>query len=624
MGATTGADRPRKKIQRKRLPLAPYFLALLAVVGILWAAALAGAGWKFPTPKLGLDLQGGLSMTLTAYQQGSDSAPTSETMEQARQIIESRVNSTGVSEPEVYVEGSENIVVNVAGTDTDEESLRDVGAPAELRFRIVVNSTADYSALEDTMAEEEIPEQDLPSEEATEGTETEESGEDAGTEESAEDAETEGAETEGATEDSSEGATGSPQVATTEENLTLDDVWAKVGDEAAELAQSLTAAPADEASFAALEPFGELTPEEVGLLPANVQFFVPAITCEQLDNRPPGSVQQPEAEVVACSTPEPISEEQPDLTFSTKYLLAPATVLGSHISEANSGTDQANLNQFVVNVQFTGEGSEKWGALTAENVGQQVAIVLDNEVVSAPNIREVSTNSTQISGDFTAAEANQLADQLNFGSLPTTFVVETLNQVTATLGVEQLEAGLLAMAVGLGLVFLYCLAYYRVLGFVVLGSLAAATVVLYPTVALLGSQIGLTLTLAGVAGFVVAIGITADSFVVYFERIKEEMRDGRSARTAVPRAWVRTRRTILSANTVSIISALVLYFLALGPVRAFAFALGLSTLVNILVVFLFTHPIAEWMARGRLLNNVRLSGLHTKAIPTLRKTATRG
>ncbi len=327
---------------------------------------------------------------------------------------------------------------------------------------------------------------------------------------------------------------------------------------------------------------------------------------------------------MACSTPEPVAEDQPDLTFSTKYLLAPATVLGSHISQADAGTDQANLNQFVVNVQFTGEGSEKWGTLTTENVGQQVAIVLDNEVVSAPNIREVSTNSTQISGDFTATEANQLADQLNFGSLPTTFVVETLNQVTATLGVEQLEAGLLAMAVGLALVFLYCIAYYRVLGFVVLTSLIAATVVLYPTVALLGSQIGLTLTLAGVAGFVVAIGITADSFVVYFERIKEEMRDGRSARTAVPRAWVRTRRTILSANTVSIISALVLYFLALGPVRAFAFALGLSTLVNILVVFLFTHPIAEWMARGRILNNVRLSGLHTKAIPTLRKTASRG
>ncbi|GAB4005469.1 hypothetical protein GCM10029992_53410 [Glycomyces albus] len=194
-------------------------------------------------------------------------------------------------------------------------------------------------------------------------------------------------------------------------------------------------------------------------------------------------------------------------------------------------------------------------------------------------------------------------------------MVQTIDQVTATLGVVQLEAGLLAMGIGLALVFLFCLVYYRILGLVVLGSLTAAAVVLYPLVALLGSQIGLTLTLAGVAGFVVAIGITADSFVVYFERIKEEMRDGRSARSAVPRAWVRTRRTILSANTVSIIAALVLYFLAIGPVRAFAFALGVSTLVNVLVVFLFTHPIAEWMARGRVLNNVHLSGLHTNAVP---------
>lgn len=627
LGATTGTDRPRKKIQQKRLPVAPYFLALLIAVGLLWAAALAGAGWKLPTPKLGLDLQGGLSMTLTAYQQDSDGPPDAETLEQARQIIESRVNSTGVAEPEVYVEGSENIVVNVAGTDTDEESLRDVGAPAELRFRIVTDSVPDYSAAEEAAQEEasedeEPAEDDAAAEEPTsEAPEGESTDEPTGDDSEGTGGEDDSGEPDG---DSTTDSAGSPQVATTDGGLTIEDVWAKVGEEAAGIAQGLTAAPTDEASIAALEPFGELTPEEVTLLPPNVQFYVPAITCEQLDNRPPGSVQQPDVEVVACSPPQPVSAEAPDLEFSNKHLLAPATVLGSDVSQADVGNDQANLNKFMVNVQFTSEGAEKWGALTSENIGQQVAIVLDNEVVSAPNIQEATTNATSITGDFSAEEANQLADQLNFGSLPTTFVVETLNEVTATLGVEQLEAGLLAMVVGLALVFLYCIAYYRVLGFVVLGSLVVAAVVLYPMVALLGSQIGLTLTLAGVAGFVVAVGITADSFVVYFERIKEEMRDGRSARTAVPRAWVRTRRTILSANTVSIISALVLYFLALGPVRAFAFALGLSTLVNILVVFLFTHPIAEWMARGRILNNVHLSGLHTKAIPALRKTAQRG
>src|SRR5690625_2021510 len=279
MGATTGADRPRKKIQRKRLPLAPYFLSLLAVLGVLWAASVAGAGWKFPTPKLGLDLQGGLSMTLTAYQQGSNSAPSSETMDQARQIIENRVNSTGVAEPEVYVEGSENIVVNVAGTDTDEESLRDVGAPAELRFRIVTDYAPDYSALEDEMAaaqEDAAGEDTDPEEEPTESAAPEDETDDADAGDSGEESTDEDAD-----EDDTEGVTGSPQVATTDESITLDDVWADVGEEAAELAQSLNAPPADDASAAALEPFGDLTPEAVSLLPANVQFFVPSITCEQ-------------------------------------------------------------------------------------------------------------------------------------------------------------------------------------------------------------------------------------------------------------------------------------------------------------------------------------------------------
>ncbi|SDE23725.1 protein translocase subunit SecD [Glycomyces harbinensis] len=608
MAAETGADRPRKKIQRKRLPVAPYFVALLVVLAVLWVSALGGAGWKFPTPKLGLDLQGGLSMTLTAYQQGSDEPPTAETMEQARQIIEGRVNSTGVSEPEVYVEGTENIVVNVAGDDIDETALRDVGAPAELRFRIVTNSVADTSALEESLAEE------TPTDEATE-TPTAESGE-TPTEESSE------TPTE---ETTSEDTSGSGQAESTDDaDVTLDDVWAKVGPDAAAAAQALTAAPADEATMALLEPFGELTPEEVSLLPANVQFFVPQITCEQLDNRPPGAVQQADIEVVACSAPEPATTDDPSLTFSYKYLLQPATVLGSDVTSADVGTDQANLNQFVVNVQFSSEGADKWSALTTEGLGSQVAIVLDNEVVSAPTIQEVSSNSTQISGEFTATEANQLADQLNFGSLPTTFVVETVNEVTATLGVDQLEAGLIAMIAGLILVFLYCMVYYRLMGFVVLGSLIVATVGLYPTVALLGSQMGLTLTLAGIAGFVVSIGITADSFVVYFERIKEEMAGGRSARSAVPRAWVRARRTILSAAAVSMLSAVVLYILAIGPVRAFAFALGLSTVVDVLVVYLFTHPIAEWLSRGNLLNKTNLSGLHTKTTPATGDAAAKG
>lgn len=595
------------------------------MIAVLWAATLAGAGWKFPTPKLGLDLQGGMSMTLTAYQQGSDEAPSAETMEQARQIIEGRVNSTGVTEPEVYVQGTENIVVNVAGRDTDEEALRDVGAPAELRFRIVTDQTQDTSGIT------------IPEEEVEGSTEDETSSEGEGGEESAETPSAESSEgAEEPTEETSEDASGSGTVATTEgsgsaqsdtADMTVDDVWAKVGEEATATAQALTAAPdpADPTTTAVLEPFGELSAAEVGLLPANVQFYVPQITCEQLDARPPGSVQKPDDPVAACSTPENVDPEDPEAgTISNKYLLAPAEVLGSDVSSADVGSDPARPNQYVVNTEFTTGGADKWGALTAESVGQQIAIVLDNEVVSAPTIQEASTNSTQISGDFTATEAKQLADQLNFGSLPTTFEVETIDEVTATLGVEQLQAGVLAMLIGLILVFIYCAIYYRLLGFIVLGSLLVATVVLYPTVTLLGSQIGMTLTLAGIAGFVVAIGITADSFVVYFERIKEEMASGRSARSAVPRAWTRARRTILSSAAISMLSAVVLYILAIGPVRAFAFALGLSTLVDILVVVLFTHPIAAWLSRGSILNNVHLSGLRTKSTPATGDAATRG
>ncbi|MEU6247723.1 protein translocase subunit SecD [Glycomyces sp. NPDC047010] len=612
MASVTGADRPRKKIQRKRLAVAPYFVALIAVLAILWVSALAGSGWKFPTPKLGLDLQGGLSMTLTAYQQGTDEPPSAETMEQARQIIESRVNSTGVSEPEVFVEGNENIVVNVAGDDIDEEALRDVGAPAELRFRIVTNSTMDTSALEEALAEES-PSED-PSDTASE-TPTAESSE----------TPTDDASETPTEETTSDDASGQGQAPTTDDaDVTLDDVWEKVGADAAATAQALTAAPADEATMALLEPFGELTPEEVSLLPANVQFFVPQITCTQLDNRPPGAVQQADIEVVACSAPEPYSQDDPDLKVAYKYLLQPATVLGSDVTQADVGTDQANPNMFVVNVQFSSTGAQAWGTLTTENVGSQVAIVLDNEVVSAPTINEASSNSTQISGDFSADEANQLADQLNFGSLPTTFVVETVNEVTATLGVDQLEAGMIAMLLGLILVFLYSMVYYRLMGFVVLGSLLVASAVLYPAIALLGSQVGLTLTLAGVAGFVVSIGITADSFIVYFERIKEEMAGGRSARSAIPRAWVRARRTIMSANAISMISAVVLYILAIGPVRAFAFSLGISTIVDVMIVFLFTHPIAEWLSRGRVLNSQALSGLHTKTAPATGDAAAKG
>jgi preprotein translocase subunit SecD len=217
-----------------------------------------------------------------------------------------------------------------------------------------------------------------------------------------------------------------------------------------------------------------------------------------------------------------------------------------------------------------------------------------------------------------------LSQQLKFGSLPLSFTIQDFSDVTATLGLQQMQMGLLAGLIGLALVVLYCLFYYRALGLVVILSLLASGALVFASLVLLGRYQGYTLSLAGIAGFIVAIGITADSFVVFFERLKDEVKDGRTVRSAVPRAWVRARRTILSADTVSFLAAAVLYFLALGPVKGFAFTLGLSTLIDVLVVFLFTHPLVAVLARSSGFTSPRFSGLGNlrsdRAIPANQAT----
>jgi preprotein translocase subunit SecD len=214
-----------------------------------------------------------------------------------------------------------------------------------------------------------------------------------------------------------------------------------------------------------------------------------------------------------------------------------------------------------------------------------------------------------IYGQFTRDDVVTLSQQLKYGSLPMAFNIESFTNVTATLGIQQMKMGLLAGGIGLALVVLYCLFYYRALGLVVILSLLASGALVFGSLVLLGRFQGYTLSLAGIAGFIVAIGITADSFVVFFERLKDEVKDGRSVRSTVPRAWVRARRTILSADTVSFLAAAVLYFLALGPVKGFAFTLGLSTLIDVLVVFLFTHPLVATLARSSTFTSPRVSGL---------------
>ena len=303
-----------------------------------------------------------------------------------------------------------------------------------------------------------------------------------------------------------------------------------------------------------------------------------------------------------------------------KYILAGAEVLGRQVSKATAAVDTTTGGNWFVSLTFNGEGTKAFGDQTARVVSltapqNQVAIVLDGLVVSAPRINEaIRGGSAQITGNFTQLEAQDLANVLKYGSLPLAFDRGEVQQVSPTLGADQLSAGLLAGGLGLGLVLLYSVLYYRGLGFVTVGSLTVAAGMIYLLVLLLGEWIGFTLTLAGIAGIIVAIGITADSFIVYFERIRDELREGKSLRSAVETGWVRARRTIVVADSVSIIAAVLLYFLAVGGVRGFAFTLGLTTLVDLLVIFAFTKPMMTILSKWKFYASGHpLSGLSKKS-----------
>jgi preprotein translocase subunit SecD len=351
-----------------------------------------------------------------------------------------------------------------------------------------------------------------------------------------------------------------------------------------------------------LAPFAELSPEEVAVLPADYQYKIPTISCKQLSQRPVEYVQDKGQKIVACDKAT---------GSATKYFLDVAKVLGEDVSSADFGNDPTEGWQ--VNLSFTSAGQDRWTDLTKEayNNGakEAVAIVLDNEVVSAPSIQGVISGDAEITGSFTKKEAETLRSQLKYGSLPLSFKIQSVDDVTATLGMEAMKGGLLAGAIGLALVIIYCMLYYRALGFVVIASLGVSASIVYGMVVLLGRHLSLSLTLAGIAGFIVAIGITADSFVVFFERLKDEVRDGKTVRSAVPKAWVRARRTIISADMVSILAAGALYVLAVGPVKGFAFTLGMSTLIDLLIVFLFTHPLVAVLSRANSFTSPRFSGL---------------
>jgi preprotein translocase subunit SecD len=323
-----------------------------------------------------------------------------------------------------------------------------------------------------------------------------------------------------------------------------------------------------------------------------------ALDCTDKANQTGGKLAAADKAVVTC-----------DPTGSAKYLLGPVEIKGKEISSASSGlgvgANGTVSGKWVVNIKFTGQGGSEFRVTTTRLQGltspqNQFAMVLDGLVISAPSLAPgviITDGKAEISGSFTRATAATLANQLNFGALPLTFTVQSQQTISASLGSEQLQKGIIAGLIGLLLVVVYSLLQYRTLGFVTIASLVIAGLITYGVITVLSWTQGYRLSLPGVTGLIVAIGITADSFIVYFERVRDELREGRTLVAAIEKGWERARRTILASDAVNFLAAVVLYFLAVGGVRGFAFTLGLTTIIDLVVVFCLTHPTLALLAK---------------------------
>ena len=388
-------------------------------------------------------------------------------------------------------------------------------------------------------------------------------------------------------------------------------------------------APTDGSTPAAETPAAEATPDPATLSdeptaeptgPSDVSWVTPRLQAQfaayDCATAPESDGQAAPADraIIACAD-----------DGAAKYVLGPVEVDGSTISDATSGLQQSSqgvsTGTWSVNLVFDGDGTKQFGdmstrLITLESPRNQFAFVLDNEVISAPVTQGVVTNGKpSITGNFTQESAKALADQLKFGALPLSFTLQSSDVISATLGSSQLTSGLIAGLIGLVLVVLYSLVQYRALGMVTVASLAIAAVITYLLITLLSWREGYRLSLAGVAGLIVAIGITADSFIVYFERIKDELRDGRGLVSSVEQGWKRALRTIIASDTVNFLAAAVLFILAVGNVKGFALTLGLTTIIDLIVVSLFTHPILQLLAERRFFaEGHRMSGLDPRAL----------
>ncbi|MEU9736593.1 protein translocase subunit SecD [Streptomyces sp. NPDC048002] len=529
-------------------------LILIAMVALTGGMFLSG----HTTPRLGIDLAGGTSITLRAEAEpGQESAINKTNMDTAVDIMERRVNGLGVSEAEVQTQGDRNIIVNIPKGTNSKEARDQVGTTAKLYFRPVI-ATEVVGAAATTS----------PSPSASDGA----------TDEATDKA------TDKATSSSSPSASTTPSATSTTQGRAVTDALKADPSASASATAEADASPSASASGSA----------DTSKLEAQYA----ALDCtDEAVRAKAGDGAKPEDSTVACG--------QNAGGQWQKYILGPAEVDGTDVKEADAVLNTQTAAGWTVTMEFTGEGRKKFGDITgqlAQNQSpqNQFAIVLDNEVVSDPSVSQALTGgNAEISGNFNQESAQSLANMLSYGALPLSFSEDSVTTVTAALGGEQLHAGLIAGAIGLALVVIYLVVYYRGLSMIAVASLLVSAALTYVIMSLLGPAIGFALNLPAVCGAIVAIGITADSFIVYFERVRDEIREGRSLRPSVERAWPRARRTILVSDFVSFLAAAVLFVVTVGKVQGFAFTLGLTTVLDVVVVFLFTKPLLTILARTK-------------------------
>ena len=590
--------------------------ALVTLLVLIVALLLSIVGKNLTSPgdwqhdfkvQLGLDLSSGTTVTLRAETPNGQS-PTTADMATAISIMESRVNHAGFSGATVQQQGTNIITVSVPGKGSNDV-VNLVGTTAQLRFRQVLLYAPNKTIGGPTSPTAPTTPTPTP--------------------------------TPSASSSGKAKAKASPKSSGQTQALGASRIGAK---DSPSPSPSSSASPSP-ASSASPSPAASASPSPSSSSPPSsgagkpvlstvavaqgdptkvskpVQALFDKLNCADpnwqkvIYNNQPSKWDEPGSQIVSC-------ENIPG-TGMVKYALDKSQVLGEMVTKATASLNPQQANGWQVNLSFNSEGAKKFSDLTSQMYSQytsggqptsvldQFAIVLDGKVVSAPTVNGlIPGGQAQITGTFDQKQATDLANVLAYGALPLTFTKNSVESVSPQLGAAQLEAGLIAAGVGLLLVVLYSFLYYRGLGIVSVLSLMIAALLSYLSVVALSRYYGFSLSLSGVAGLIVAIGITADSFVVYFERLRDEVREGRSLRAAVERGWTRARRTILVSDTVSFLAAALLYYFAIGDVKGFAFTLGLTTVIDVAVVFLFTKPMVTLLARTRFFSSGHpMSGL---------------